>query len=207
MARVKPVKKQIYDCRALAPMGLLAICFLLGIYLGWYYSQHISAAASDEVQDFVEGYFMISPQYQLSVSRFLHTFFIYLRYPLLVFLLGFASFGLLLIPALTVALAFSLAFSTCCFAAALGRRGVLIAAVAFGLRCLFTLPCFLFAAQRALHTSNELACYAFGAGKRGVPLFDTGVLYRVLLFLVVLAAGALIELCIVPWLLSLIYPV
>ena len=66
---------------------------------------------------------------------------LYFRYPLLAFLLGFASIGIVLLPCLTVAFGFFLSFSVCCFTAAFGPGGVLVALAVFGLRCLVTRPC------------------------------------------------------------------
>lgn len=73
---------------------------------------------------------------------------VYLRYPLLVTVLGFcgAAGAALILPVLA-AEGFFLSFSAGCFAAALGRSGVLLALAAFGVRCLivrraaFTRPC------------------------------------------------------------------
>ena len=52
---------------------------------------------------------------------------------LLAFLLGFASVGAVLLPALTAAYGFFLSFSVCCFTAAFGRSGVLLALAAAGM--------------------------------------------------------------------------
>ncbi len=73
---------------------------------------------------------------------------VYLRYPLLVTVLGFcgAAGAALILPVLA-AEGFFLSFSAGCFAAALGRSGVLLALAAFGVRCLIVLPCSIYPAM------------------------------------------------------------
>ena len=67
---------------------------------------------------------------------------------LLVTVLGFcgAAGAALILPALA-AEGFFLSFSAGCFAAALGRSGVLLALAAFGVRCLIVLPCSIYPAM------------------------------------------------------------
>ena len=66
---------------------------------------------------------------------------------LLVTVLGFcgAAGAALILPVLA-AEGFFLSFSAGCFAAALGRSGVLLALAAFGVRCLIVLPCSIYPA-------------------------------------------------------------
>ena len=67
---------------------------------------------------------------------------------LLVTVLGFcgAAGAALILPVLA-AEGFFLSFSAGCFAAALGRSGVLLALAAFGVRCLIVLPCSIYPAM------------------------------------------------------------
>lgn len=85
--------------------------------------------------------------------RALSAVVIYFRYPLLAFLLGFASIGVVLLPCVTVAYGFFLSFSVCCFTAAFGAGGVLLALAVFGLRCVVTLPCYFLLAVPSWGTS------------------------------------------------------
>ena len=91
---------------------------------------------------------------------------LYGRYPLLAFLLGFASIGVVLLPLTTAAFGFFLSFSVSCFTAAFGREGVLLAVGVFGLRCAVTLPVFFLLAVPALGTSGALASLSLGRGRR-----------------------------------------
>ena len=98
----------------------------------------------------------------------------YLRYPLLAFLFGLSAAGVALIPLLCAAQGFFLSFSVCCFAAALGRDGVLLALAALGLRCLFVLPCTLCLADRFCPGVPRHAASA--APQTGAELADAAVL-------------------------------
>lgn len=95
---------------------------------------------------------------------------IYFRYPLMAFLLGFASIGVVLLPGVTAAYGFFLSFSVCCFTAAFGTDGVLLAMAVFGLRCLVTMPCYFLLAASSWGTAAGLAAVSFGSGRRTAPV-------------------------------------
>lgn len=95
---------------------------------------------------------------------------LYGRYPLLAFLLGFASIGVVLLPLTSVAFGFFLSFSVSCFTASFGADGVLLALGVFGLRCAVTLPCYFLLAVPALGTSSALASLSFGRGRRAAAV-------------------------------------
>ena len=60
-----------------------------------------------------------------------------------VFLLGFASVGVALIPAVCAAQGFLYAYSLLCFASGLGQDGFFLLPVLFALRLMLVLPCTL----------------------------------------------------------------
>ena len=130
---------------------------------------------------------------------------IYFRYPLLAFLLGFTSLGVLLLPCATVAYGFFLSFSVCCFTAAFGADGVLLALSVFGLRCAVTLPCYFLLAVPAWGTSAALASLSFGHGRRAAPVvYGRSCWGRFGGMTVALLAGMCVDLFLSPWLLRLI---
>ena len=67
-----------------------------------------------------------------------------------------------LLPCVTAAYGFFLSFSVCCFTAAFGVDGVLLALAVFGLRCMVTLPCYFLLAAASWGTSAGLAAVSFG---------------------------------------------
>ena len=130
---------------------------------------------------------------------------IYFRYPLLAFLLGFTSLGVLLLPCVTTAYGFFLSFSVCCFTAAFGADGVLLALAVFGLRCAVTLPCYLLLAAPAWGTSAALASLSFGKGRRAAPVvYGRSCWVRFGAVMAALLMGMCVDLFLSPWLLQLV---
>ncbi|MGM9661884.1 MAG: stage II sporulation protein M [Oscillospiraceae bacterium] len=204
MQTVSRLKARPVERRSLLLLGLFGLCFLLGLYLGQVVSARQAPVVSSELSRYLTGYVELSPGYPLSLRSFLASFLVYFRYPLLAFLLGFASFGVLLLPVLSVLLAFSFSYSVCCFVAAFGERGILLALAVLGLRYVLTLPCYVLLAEQSLRTSAELAQYAFGQGRRGgAPLYGRRYFIRFLAASAVLAAGAVLDVWLTPWLLQL----
>ena len=73
----------------------------------------------------------------------------YLREPAVIFLLGFCTFGAAVLPLVCLWQGFTLSFAVACFAASLGRDGVLLSLAAFGIRGVILIPCTLLTAQWA----------------------------------------------------------
>ncbi len=146
----------------------LALFFLGGIFLGQVSAGRVPAAAGEELDRYLSDYLQIggetTPQVALTAAV------LYFRYPLAAFLLGFASIGVVLLPMLTGAFGFFLSFSVCCFTAAFGSDGVLLALAVFGLRCAVTLPCYFLLAVPSWEASATLAALSFGRGKRSAPV-------------------------------------
>jgi len=183
-------------CRLL----FLALFFFAGVVLGQVFSGRVPAAAGEELTRYLTDFLKVEaePPSRAALSAAV----LYFRYPLMAFLLGFASIGVLLLPLAAGAFGFSLSFSVCCFTAAFGSDGVLLALALFGLRCAVTLPCFFLLASASLEHSMALASLSFGRGQRAAPVTygrewwsRLGVLSGVLL------AGICAELTLAPWLL------
>lgn len=182
---------------------LLAACFLAGLFLGQVLSARVSANAAGELTAYLNGYFSLNAPPEPTGKTVASALVVYLRYPLLAFLLGFASVGAALLPALTAAYGFFLSFSVCCFTAAFGRSGVLLALAVFGLRCLITLPCYFAVAVPALEKSVALAALSLEKGGRPPPpVYGREWWLRLATVGAVLAFGVLTELLVAPWLLN-----
>ena len=109
---------------------------------------------------------------------------------------------MLLLPLVTGAFGFFLSFSVCCFTAAFGPGGVLLALAVFGLRCAVTLPCYFLLAVPALERSAALACLSLGGGRCSAPV-DYGRKWwsRLAVISGALAAGMCTDLMLAPWVL------
>ena len=149
---------------------LLALFFLAGIFLGQVLSGRVPDATGDELRRYLEDYMQLGGGGASTARTVLSALVIYFRYPLMAFLLGFASIGVVLLPGVTAAYGFFLSFSVCCFTAAFGTDGVLLAMAVFGLRCLVTMPCYFLLAASSWGTAAGLAAVSFGSGRRTAPV-------------------------------------
>ena len=182
---------------------LLALFFLAGVLLGQVLAGRVPAETGEELRRYLESYLHLGaePSPRTAASAVV----IYFRYPLLAFLLGFASIGVALLPLLTAAFGLFLSFSVCCFTATFGGAGVLLALAVFGLRCLTTAPCYFLLAVPSWETAAGLAAVSFGGGRRTAPVvYGRACWKRLGICCLVLAAGVCGELTLSPWLLWLL---
>ncbi len=185
--------------RQLIRLSFLALFFFAGIVLGQVFSSRVPDATGDELSLYLTDFLKVEnggPASQTALSAAV----LYFRYPLSAFLMGFASIGVLLLPLMTGAFGFFLSFSVCCFTAAFGSDGVLLALAVFGLRCAVTLPCYFLLAVPALERSVALACLSFGKGRRTSPVaYGREWWSRLALLSGVLLAGMCADLMLTPW--------
>lgn len=182
---------------------LLALFFAAGVLLGQVLAGWVPDATGEELRRYLEDYVRLGGGTAPSPRAVLSTLVIYFRYPLLAFGLGFASIGVALLPCVTVAYGFFLSFSVCCFTAAFGADGVLLALAVFGLRCAVTLPCYFLLAVPAWGNSAALAAASFGRGRRAAPVVYGRVWWlRTAACAGILLAGMGVELFCSPWLLE-----
>ena len=188
---------------SLSCMLLLALFFLGGAILGQVLAGRVPGETGLELRQYLEDYVRlggeVSPGAAVSAAA------VYFRYPLLAFLLGFASIGVVLLPCVTVAYGFFLSFSVCCFTAAFGADGVLLALAVFGLRCAVTVPCYFLLAVPSWGTSAALAAVSFGSGRRCAPvIYGRSCWLRLGLSAAALLAGVCADLLLAPALLGMI---
>ena len=105
--------------------------------------------------------------------------------------------GVMLIPLTCAAQGFFLSFAVQCFAAALGKQGVVLALAALGLRCLFTIPCLLTIA------ADSFAC-AWRRAERQKP--EVRDRRSVIICVFVLLTGTVAECALVPRLFAWLMP-
>ena len=172
----------------------LAAFFFGGICLGQVLAGRVPDATGQELRRYLESYLSLEGG-GLTPSDFWAALVLYGRYPLLAFLLGFASIGVVLLPLTSAAFGFFLSFSVSCFTAAFGLDGVLLALGVFGLRCAVTLPCYFLLAVPALRTSSALARLSLGRGRRVASvIYGRECWRRLAVCSGVLAAGLCVDL-------------
>ena len=161
-------------------------------------------ATGDELRRYLEDYLRLGGGAAPTPRTVVSTLVIYFRYPLLAFLLGFASIGVVLLPCATAAYGFFLSFSVCCFTASFGADGVLLALAVFGLRCAVTLPCYFLLAAPSWGTAAGLAAVSFGSGRRTAPVvYGRACWIRLGACCLALLAGVCVDVLLSPVLLRL----
>ena len=191
-------REGIHWGQPLARLLFLALFFFGGLILGQVLAGRVPPAAGEELRRYLSAYVQMEeepgPKAALSAAV------LYFRYPAAALLLGFASIGVVLLPLLSGVFGFFLSFSVCCFTAAFGSDGVLLALAVFGLRCAVTLPCYFFLAASAWERSAALASLSLGRGRRAAPAACEKNGWMCLAVVsAVLLAGMSAELLLSPW--------
>lgn len=178
------------------PLRLLTLCafFAVGIIAGQAVQYAAEADSSMELDTYLRGYAGMIMQ-QDPASSALRVAAVYFREPVLLLLLGFCTFGAVVIPLVCATQGFLLSFAAASFSSVLGKSGFLLSLAAFGVRGAITLPCTLLVAQWAF---DKTICRL-----RNEP-FSGGATRRLAVCFCVLAFGAVLELSFVPHLLSLV---
>ena len=176
--------------------GVLCICFVAGFLLGGLLYRGIGSDSNLVLSAYLREYAaQLESDSDVSLS-FLQVCFVYLRYPVILYLLAFSTAGIYLIPALCFMQGISLSFALSCFSGELGRLGVQLAFFTFGIRCLFVLPCCLYlgsiSARRFTGKRSKHSIEKRGISRNGV------ILYPALFCLSFLFVGILIEITFVP---------
>lgn len=163
-------KEQRSHAPFLPRLLFLALCFFCGVCLGQVLAGRVPAETGQELTQYLRSYLLL--ERGVTAADLLAALVLYGRYPLLAFLSGFASIGVVLLPLASVSFGFFLSFSVSCFTAAFGGEGVLLALGLSGLRCAVTLPAFFLLAVPAFEASASLARLSLGRGQRlGVVVY------------------------------------
>ena len=153
---------------------LLALLFLAGALAGHLYAGTCGEEAQGALDQYLTDYCAVYDTGSAAASL-LSCVVMYFGYGLALFLLGFSSAGVALIPALSGLFGFLTMYTVSCFVRCYGRSGVLLAMGVLLVRLVFTLPCFLALAGAAWPLSIELFTLSFGRGKRSAPvLYEIG---------------------------------
>ena len=184
---------------------LLAFFFVCGVLLGRALSARGAEGTAGELKSYLEGYLSL-PKAKGFWETLPSSLFLYFRYPVLAFLLGYLGAGIALLPLGAAAFGFSLSFSVCCFAAAFGGAGVLLALAVFGPRSLGSVPGLFLLAVPALRSAALRSSLPFGRGKRVASAGSkTGRWKRLFAVSAALLAALLLESALSPGLLRLVW--
>ena len=172
---------------------LLALFFLVGAVTGHLCAGSWGEDSWEALNQYLTDYCAVYDAGGMPVPL-LSCAVLYFGYAALLFLLGFSSMGVALIPALSGLFGFLTMYTISCFVRCYGRSGVLLAMGVLLVRLVFTLPCFLALAGEAWPLSIELFLLSFGHGRRSAPvLYGSRYFLLFLLCAVILAAGVCCE--------------
>ena len=181
---------------------LLTLCFFFSLGAVIAYLLHGFVGASDDsmLHRYIQAYMQSvseNPDCMPGILSVLDSFF---RYPLTIYFLGFTATGILLVPTILVLQGMSLTFSILCFSSALGRGGLLLALVAFGVRSAFVLPTTMLVAGHSVSRAAKLLEQPKRRNERKTQ--SKGETLYLLYCVTILLAGVAVELLLVPELLQ-----
>ena len=177
---------------------LLALFFLAGALVGHLCASSWDTSAQNALSGYLADYCTVYDAGGVSASVG-SCVVLYFGYTVLTFLLGFASVGIILIPALAGLFGFLTMYTVSGFVCCFGRQGVLLAMGALIVRLLFTLPCFFAMAGAAWPLSTELSMLTIGRGRRSAPvLYGSRYFILFVLCVVILAVGVFCERLLTP---------
>jgi stage II sporulation protein M len=184
---------------------ILAVTYLAGVLFGQALAGSVSPDLQAELDHYLADYLLLDREQIAATETAWNTAILYIRYPLMAFLLGFASVGVFLLPVVAFLFGLGLSFSVGCFTAAFASDGMLLCCASFGLRVLVTLPCFLTLAVPAWEASRQLLLLSFGRGRRSAAvMFGKPYWLRFAIVLGILLAGVCADLLLTPWFLDLV---
>ena len=193
------MRKVLHGAQASRPhfLRLLTLCafFAAGIIAGQLIGPPLLKDGGSELTEYLQSYAGVASELTAEPLSLLRVLAAYFRVPLLLLLLGFCTFGAVMIPVVCAVQGFLLSFAVSCFAAAYGSSGLMLTLAAFGVRAAILLPCVLLIAQWAF---DRTVCRL--QGEKAAP---GGGRRRLFLCFVLLLVGTVLELAVVPRLIAL----
>ena len=136
--------------RVPVPMLVLSAFIVLGVILGYVFALRSLQSAGGELKQYFDAFLSGGVNRPFSVRALGETLLCYFRAPGIVFLLGFASIGIVAVPLVCACQGFLLSYSLFCFALSLGRGSFPLLLALFGIRLLAVLPCTLLLGNASL---------------------------------------------------------
>ena len=118
--------------RVPVPMLVLSAFIVLGVILGYVFALRSLQSAGGELKQYFDAFLSGGVNRPFSVRALGETLLCYFRAPGIVFLLGFASIGIVAVPLVCACQGFLLSYSLFCFALSLGRGSFPLLLALFG---------------------------------------------------------------------------
>lgn len=150
-------------------LAVTSAFFFLGGVLGCILAARVGGGGSDSLAIYLKQFVTAAGGQTISQPPLLPLIWETLRWPLLIFLLGFTTLGLLGIPIVLLIRGFLLAFSIASFVRMFGSSGGLLAFLIFGVSGCVALPVLFVLAVQGILASRYLATRFLGEGRRNSP--------------------------------------
>ena len=161
--------------RVPVPMLVLSAFIVLGVILGYVFALRSLQSAGGELKQYFDAFLSGGVNRPFSVRALGETLLCYFRAPGIVFLLGFASIGIVAVPLVCACQGFLLSYSLFCFALSLGRGSFPLLLALFGIRLLAVLPCTLLLGNASLDKSRALPTEVYGKLREGAELGECSI--------------------------------
>ena len=185
--------------RVPVPLLVLSAFVVLGVILGYAFALRSLRQTGGELKRYFDAFLSGGAEKPLSARVLGETLVCYFRAPVIAFLLGFASIGVVAVPLLCACQSFLLSYSLFCFALSLGRGSFPLLLALFGVRLLAVLPCTLLLGSASIDRSLILLSLSFSGGGRGRAVsYGSAYWYRFGICCVCLLVAAWLELWLVP---------
>lgn len=170
---------------------LLSLSFLIGAVVGSYIGSFFNFDST--LNDFVD----LST---LKTMGYFAVFFRFIRFHLAVILLATSFLGVALLPALSLIRGYAISATAATIISSYPRNGVVMALVILGIPAVLSLPCFFIMSVDGFTSSKRITSLLNGKAAIRTDKF----LVHSLACLPFLALGTLLEMKLVPYLISLI---
>ena len=114
------------------PLLVLSAFVVLGVILGYAFALRSLRQTGGELKRYFDAFLSGGAEKPLSARVLGETLVCYFRAPVIAFLLGFASIGVVAVPLLCACQSFLLSYSLFCFALSLGRGSFPLLLALFG---------------------------------------------------------------------------
>lgn len=146
-----------------------AIFFALGGLAGSFLALWSAGSGMDAMSGYLGEFLTAAREGALREPALWELVWRALRWPLVVFLLGFTALGAFGIPALTALRGFYLSFSVAAFAQAYGSKGLMTAFLLLGVPALAYVPAFFLLSTQSFSAACALARRVGGQGRYELP--------------------------------------
>lgn len=186
----------------LSALALLGTAFGLGAVLGCCLAGHLSDTENSALLSYMEGYLSALRNGGAAMPGPGEVLWETFRWHGLVFLLSFTAVGLVGIPVVFGIRGFLLSFAVASLIRVLGGRGVILAALVFGMTGLLSFPAFFVLGTQGAAACRALARRSAGGGK--TPVYDKPYFIRCGLCAGALAVCACLERRVLPSILMIL---